>query len=296
MLRKRKGLNFVAEAISKISTKNQVKVIVTGIPKTQEESQIYNDFKKRLGSIEIIKHERFSDEEMPVLYNIADVTILCSEAEGYGTVLLEAMACQCPVIGSDVMGINEVVKDNYNGILCKYGDVDALGKAIIKIISNRGVRNKFVKNSLSVLKTKYSLKKQAQSHIRLYNQVRHKQAQQVTCVLFRRIKNREEVYLVSTDKSYSLPKGSKDLNESWLQTAIKKVRKDIGYMIMIPSHLINISPDGNQPTYSFEITTDTSFTNDGGVSSGRWLDIDKAILQIKDKNDKQTLENMKLKL
>jgi len=144
MLRKRKGLNFVAEAISKISTKNQVKVIVTGIPKTQEESQIYNDFKKRLGSIEIIKHERFSDEEMPVLYNIADVTILCSEAEGYGTVLLEAMACQCPVIGSDVMGINEVVKDNYNGILCKYGDVDALGKAIIKIISKFMTGNVFI--------------------------------------------------------------------------------------------------------------------------------------------------------
>ena len=115
-LRKRKGLSFVAEALSKLSVpEHKIKVIITGIPESQEEFLIYQDFKNRIGDVEVINHDRFSDKDMPILYNIADITVLCSEAEGYGTVFLEAMACECPVIGSDVIGINESVTSGYNG-------------------------------------------------------------------------------------------------------------------------------------------------------------------------------------
>lgn len=73
-LRKRKGLNFVADALSKLYVPgHKIKVVITGVPENQEEIQIYREFKKRIGSVEIVEHDRFSNQDMPVLYNIADV-------------------------------------------------------------------------------------------------------------------------------------------------------------------------------------------------------------------------------
>ena len=54
---------------------------------------------------------------MPEVYNAADAVILPSLYEPVGIVLLEAMACEKPVIASNVGGIPEVIKHLETGIL-----------------------------------------------------------------------------------------------------------------------------------------------------------------------------------
>lgn len=297
-LRKRKGLNFVAETLSKLSApENKIKVIITGIPKSQEEILIYRDFKNRIGDVEVIDHDWFSDEDMPILYNIADVTVLCSEAEGYGTVFLEAMACECPVIGSDVIGINESVTNGYNGILCKYGDYNSLDNAILKILTDTKTRKKFVKSSLLVLKSKYNLRKQAENHLKLYKTCNHNQ--ETACVIYRYAEHQEEICLLKNNKScYSLPRIPKKINESWLQAAIRKARMVSGYKVIIPSHLILDEIDKNKVSYSFQIKSDTRYVKSrtSKFNSGMWLNLDKAILMVSNKNDKKVLQELKTNL
>lgn len=72
--------------------------------------------------------------DIPDLMSAADVFVLASENEGFGLVLAEAMACECPVVASNVGGIKEVV-GNY-GIIVKSNDHRDLAKAIFKILSN----------------------------------------------------------------------------------------------------------------------------------------------------------------
>ncbi|MFH1899387.1 MAG: glycosyltransferase family 4 protein [Patescibacteria group bacterium] len=298
-LRKRKGLNFVSEALSKLSVPNHnIKVIITGIPEDQEEHLIYQDFKNRIGNIKVVEHTKFSDEDMPILYNIADITVLCSEAEGYGTVFLEAMACECPVIGSDVIGINESIKNGYNGILCKYGDHNSLNNAILKILTDEKTRKRYTRNALSFFKTKRNLRKQAKSHLKLYKAVCNHN-QQSTFALYRSVNNHEEVYLLKQEKSvYSLPKIPKKTNESWLQATIKAVWKNTGYKVTIPSHLILDKTDKKNFSYSFKITTDTPHIDsdaDEG-NSGMWLDLRKTTRLVASKNDKNILQQLEFNL
>jgi len=70
----------------------------------------------------------------------ADIFVLPSiidsqgNVDGLPNVLLEAMACGCPTVASDISGVPLVVINNYNGILVPPGDQDALASAIIKLI------------------------------------------------------------------------------------------------------------------------------------------------------------------
>ncbi|TBR19339.1 glycosyltransferase, partial [bacterium] len=66
-----------------------------------------------------------------------DVVVLASiEREGLSLSLLEAMAAQKPVVGTNVGGIPEIIKDGQNGFLVAPKDPVALAKALIKIFEN----------------------------------------------------------------------------------------------------------------------------------------------------------------
>ncbi len=56
----------------------------------------------------------------------ADCIVLPSYREGTPRTLLEAASCSKPIIATDVPGCHQVVKDNYNGFLCRMKDADDL--------------------------------------------------------------------------------------------------------------------------------------------------------------------------
>ncbi|HEX8912785.1 MAG TPA: glycosyltransferase [Humisphaera sp.] len=59
-----------------------------------------------------------------------DVLVLPSEAEGFGLVLIEAMAAGVPVVATDVPGVRDVVAAGRTGLLVRPGDPAALRAAI----------------------------------------------------------------------------------------------------------------------------------------------------------------------
>lgn len=69
-------------------------------------------------------------------YSRMDVFVLPSIYEGFGIVLLEAMASGVPVVATDVDGIKEVILDSHCGILVPPKNPEAIANAVIKIIEN----------------------------------------------------------------------------------------------------------------------------------------------------------------
>ncbi len=69
-------------------------------------------------------------EDVPAVMIAFDVFVLTSAYEGFGLVLLEAMAAARPVIATAVSAIPEIVQDNVTGILCPPGDHARIGAAI----------------------------------------------------------------------------------------------------------------------------------------------------------------------
>jgi glycosyltransferase involved in cell wall biosynthesis len=63
--------------------------------------------------------------------------------------LLEAMSAECPVVASAVCGNPELVKSR--GLLFEYNDMDDLKAQIKKLYSDKGLRDKLVRNALKLL-------------------------------------------------------------------------------------------------------------------------------------------------
>jgi glycosyltransferase involved in cell wall biosynthesis len=64
-------------------------------------------------------------DDMPALYNAADLTALPSLKEGFSNAILEALACGCPVLASDAGGNGEAITPE-TGWLHRAGDQEGL--------------------------------------------------------------------------------------------------------------------------------------------------------------------------
>lgn len=73
-------------------------------------------------------------DEILQLYSDADVVALPSRNEGWGLSLMEAMACERPVVATNVGGIPELVRDGADGVLVEPGDVSGLARAISDLL------------------------------------------------------------------------------------------------------------------------------------------------------------------
>ena len=77
----------------------------------------------------------------------SDLFLLPSEAESFGLAALEAMAFGVPVLSSNTGGLPELNIDGETGFLCDVGDVDAMAKQSLKILSKTDVLDRFKQNA-----------------------------------------------------------------------------------------------------------------------------------------------------
>jgi colanic acid/amylovoran biosynthesis glycosyltransferase len=63
------------------------------------------------------------------------------DAEGLPSVIPEAMAVSCPVIGSDQGGIAEAIRHGRTGLLVPPGDAEALASAMVRLGQDEGLRD-----------------------------------------------------------------------------------------------------------------------------------------------------------
>ena len=70
------------------------------------------------------------------LLPVADLMLMPSEMESFGLAALESMACRVPAIATCVGGVPELIEDNVNGVLCPVGDIEAMAKAAIWLLTD----------------------------------------------------------------------------------------------------------------------------------------------------------------
>lgn len=79
--------------------------------------------------------------------DILDIELICSRAEGFGRVTLEAMLHGIPVIGSDAGGTSELICNEKTGLLFESGNVQQLKIAICKLIESEDLYNNITVNA-----------------------------------------------------------------------------------------------------------------------------------------------------
>ena len=105
---------------------------------------------------------------MPAYYSGARVFVLLSLYEGFGFPPLEAMACGCPVITSNISSLPEVMGEA--GIMVDPYDTDNLARAMRQVLTNSELRGDMVRKGLEQSK-KFSWEKAAKQTQEVYNEV-----------------------------------------------------------------------------------------------------------------------------
>lgn len=99
-----------------------------------------------------------------------DIAILPSKWEGFGLVLIEYMACDKPIVASNVGGIPNIIEDGINGYLIDSGDYNELSKKISFLIENNSVSQKFI-NENKEYRKKYDIKNVVNKHIDIFKKI-----------------------------------------------------------------------------------------------------------------------------
>jgi glycosyltransferase involved in cell wall biosynthesis len=91
--------------------------------------------------------------------------------EGFGLVLLEAMAVSKPVVASNVMAIPEIVIDGQTGLLVPPDNADALAQGLLKLIENPSLCQQFGSAGRQRLEQEFTVDIMVQKTIAVYDEV-----------------------------------------------------------------------------------------------------------------------------
>ncbi len=114
-------------------------------------------FSQEIGINSRVKfYGRTTREETIKLIQESDIFVLNSVYEGLPHVVIEAMACQTPVITTNIRGTDEVVKDGKTGLMVTPNNDDELKEKLALLLKNKKLRKRLAKNAYKNVKQKFT--------------------------------------------------------------------------------------------------------------------------------------------
>jgi len=103
---------------------------------------------------------------------MSDIVVHASvDPEPFGRVILEAMACQKPVIGARGGAITELVVDGETGLTYPPGDAGALANAISSLVGRPEEAARLGRNGHERLVSRFHIRRNVEATMRLYERV-----------------------------------------------------------------------------------------------------------------------------
>ena len=167
---RQKGILNLIEAVSEINGKIQLLIIGNGDLREEVRHLIkISGLEKRSILMDAVPHS-----QIPDYLNCMDILVfpsitLPNVKEQFGRVLIEAMACQVPVIGSDCGEIPAILNDV--GLIFREGDVRDLRSKIVLLMKEGRLRKKIGKKSYQKVMDNYTWKDIAQKQYGVYKKL-----------------------------------------------------------------------------------------------------------------------------
>lgn len=163
----RKNLKRLVEAYAKLPKKLQGEYpLVLAGGKGWNDEAILRAIKKAQEKVKIIQTGYIDEDDIPMLYSGATVFLYPSNYEGFGMQILEAMACNTPVLTGKNSSLPEVGGDAAYYVNEK--SINSISQGIEKLLKDPTLRAEMVKKGREQIK-KFSWKKSAQKIIEAIN-------------------------------------------------------------------------------------------------------------------------------
>ncbi len=141
-----KGINELVAAFDKLSHKNKnVKLLLVGNFENHLDPLITETY-------EILNHNKsiisvgFQDDVRPY-FAVSNALAFPSYREGFPNVVLQAGAMNLPSIVTNINGCNEIIQDNFNGLIIESKNEDAIFESMSLFLNNNDLVSKLTENS-----------------------------------------------------------------------------------------------------------------------------------------------------
>lgn len=118
--------------------------------------------------IDFMQFEYLCQEEIVEVYNAIDLLVYPSWHEGFGFPVIEAMACGCPVVCSNVSCLPEIVGEA--AVMVSPDDISGMAKAIGRVLESEQLRIELIQKGLRQVR-KFSWEDTARETIDVYNEI-----------------------------------------------------------------------------------------------------------------------------
>lgn len=140
-----KGIEYFIEAAAILQREfPKARFVIVGGPYDPNDIIYFGELKERSKRLNLTDRLTFMGRrnDVPRVMAALDILALTSVSEGFGLVLIEAMAAGLPVVGTKVGGVPEVITDGEDGFLAPPGDPAGIAAAVAKLIADPELRLK----------------------------------------------------------------------------------------------------------------------------------------------------------
>ncbi|RLA08704.1 MAG: glycosyltransferase family 4 protein [Gammaproteobacteria bacterium] len=174
-LDKKYGIDYLIKAFKIVCNKQQnlplKLLIVGGGPQDQK-----TELEKLVADLEIKNKVIFTDnvpfKMVSTYHNMLSIFVaLSTEIESFGVAIIEASACQKPVVVSNVGGLPEVVDDKKTGFVVEAKNEYAAAEKIEKLVLDKKLRDKMGEEGRKRVKKLYNWDDNVRQMLRIYQEV-----------------------------------------------------------------------------------------------------------------------------
>ena len=159
----RKGIDLLIKILSKIKEKNIELTIIGDVNQSL--------FQKIKIDVKFISKVS-SDKKLNKIYNNNDILLFTSRQDNLPNVVLEAMSTGLPVIAFKIGGLKDLIKNNFNGYLCKPFNLKQYSKKLNNLILDKKTRQKFSLNSINYSKKNFDFKNVGNQYLSYINKIK----------------------------------------------------------------------------------------------------------------------------
>ena len=167
-LRKKKGLATLLSAYAQASKGRRLALLIVGEIRQGEDKQTFDEFQRTHPEAQIIVTGYIPPKDLPVYYSLMDDFIHPSLRDGMPNAILEAMACEVPVIAPPVGGIKDILQDGKNSVIVNVNDANMLAEKIIELLNDPDKRKSLGKSARELIVDKFTPEKELEANLEIY--------------------------------------------------------------------------------------------------------------------------------
>ncbi|MBE7435165.1 MAG: glycosyltransferase family 4 protein [Anaerolineales bacterium] len=167
-LREKKGMTALLNGFAQAAMKQPVSLLIAGEVREGEDKKTFDEFQASNPRLSITVTGQVSHKDLPAYYSLLDVFVHPSLRDGMPNALLEAMACEIPVITTPVGGALDVIQDGNNGIFVNLNDPEMLAGRILELQQDPDHRAGLGRRARESILERFTPEKELEANLSVY--------------------------------------------------------------------------------------------------------------------------------